>query len=102
MVLLNHVVEIASRPHVDALPTAIFVAEQSQAAMSRAVSVDVYLMRPRHAALANRRAEKRLRRFHAAIIAEQRRYRFSAPIHGAIQVMTATANRHRRLVHAPR
>jgi hypothetical protein len=57
---VDHVVEILARPDIHAPPTTVFVAQQSQTAMRDTVAVDVDLPWPRHAALADRRAEKRL------------------------------------------
>ena len=101
MVLLHHVVEIAARPDLHVLPATIFDRQQSQSTVRGAVAVDVDLLRPWHAVLADCHAEKRLRSLHGAITAEQRRYRLSVPIHRAIQVVPTATNGHGRLIHAP-
>lgn len=101
MILLDDVVQVTSRPNFHALPPTIFVVQQPQAAVRRAVAIDVDLLRPGHAALADGRAEKRSGRLHAAITAEQRRDRLPVLIHRSIQVVPPAPDRHCGLVHAP-
>ena len=101
MVLLDHVVEIAARPDLHVLPATIFRRQQAQSAVRGAIAIDVDLLRPRHALLADCHAEECLRRLHGAIVAEQRRYRLTAPIHRAIKVVPPAPDRNCRLIHAP-
>jgi hypothetical protein len=71
MVLLNHIIEVPARSYFHCPPAAIFLAEQSQAAVSRLIPIDVDFLRPRDAFLSDGCTEECLRRFHAAIMAEQ-------------------------------
>jgi len=57
MVLLDHVVEISTRPDLHASPAEIFCRQQAQSEVRGAIAIDVDLLRPGHAFLVNRHAE---------------------------------------------
>jgi hypothetical protein len=71
MILLDDVVEVAARAYLDGTPAPIFLAEQTQASMSRGVPIEIDLGRPANICSGDGRPEKFLRGLDGTVLTKQ-------------------------------